>query len=228
MLAGIRFRLEQLRRRIVPETYEPDVAATIRRIVRPGDTCLDVGANVGALTRPLATAVGPGGRVIAYEAYPPTAEALRESLAAEGLGWVTVENVAVTDGGERTVWLYPGRNRWNGEWNIVGHDVEGRETAPEVEVTAVSLDDYLAAAERVDFVKIDVEGAEGRVLKGMQRLLRQARPFVLVEFHDDEGWAGRRYLLDAGYGLETLRGQPIPPNAGRVYHCLARPSEHSS
>jgi hypothetical protein len=75
----------------------------------------------------------------------------------------------------------------------------------------------------LDVAKIDFEGAESLVLAGMQRLLREARPVVLVEFHDDEGWEGRRHLLDAGYRLETLAGTPVAPDADRVYHCLARP-----
>jgi len=222
---ALRFRLGTLRLRLSGPTYEPKVVAAIKKNVRRGATCADVGANVGLITRVLAKAVGKRGQVIAFEAYPPTADRLRAALADEGLGRITVENMAVTDGAEPTAWLHSGRGRADGEWNVVGHDVDGRETPPELEVPATSLDEYISAGERLDFVKIDVEGAEGRVLAGMQRLLREARPLVLIEFHDDEGWDGRRHLLDAGYRLETLDGQPVPPGARRVYHCLARPPD---
>lgn len=212
-----------LKLRLFPPPYEPEVVAAIERNVLPGATCADLGAHVGAITRVLAGAAGRDGRVIAFEAYPPNADDLREALSAEGFGWVIVENLAVTDGAEQTVWLHSGRDRMSAEWNVVGHDVEGRETPPELEVRATSLDDYVPGGEPLDFVKIDVEGAEARVLAGMRRLLREAHPIVLVEFHDDAGWDGRRHLLDAGYRLETLEGQPVGPNASRVYHCLARP-----
>jgi hypothetical protein len=96
-------------------------------------------------------------------------------------------------------------------------------TPRELEVRAVSLDDYLPSGEPVQLVKIDVEGAEALVLAGMRRLLRESRPVVLVEFHDDVGWGGRRHLLEAGYRLETLDGEPVESDAGRLYHCLAKP-----
>jgi FkbM family methyltransferase len=212
-----------LKRRLFEPPYEPDVVAAIKRNVHRGAVCVDVGAYVGAITRVLAGAAGRKGRVVAFEAYPQNAEALRTALAREGLGWVTVENLAVTDGADPQVWLHPGRSRWGAEWNVVGHDVDGHAAPRELEVPATSLDDYLPAGDPLDFAKIDVEGAEGLVLAGMRRLLREARPVVLVEFHDDQGWAGRRHLLDAGYRLETLAGEPVAPDAGRIYHCLARP-----
>ena len=223
-MTTLRYRLGTLRLRLFPKPYEPEVVAAIKSIVRPGATCVDVGAFLGTITRVLADAAGRNGRVVAFEAYPPSAERLRSALAAEGLSWITVENVAVTDGAEPTVWLHTGRARLNAEWNVMGHDVDGNETPPELEVRAISLDDYLPSGEPLHFVKIDVEGAEARVLAGMQRLLAEARPVVLVEFHDEEGWAGRHRLLEAGYRLETLAGAPIGRDDSRVYHCLASPN----
>jgi FkbM family methyltransferase len=218
-----KFWLWKLKMQLFPAPYEPDVVAAIEQNVLPGATCADVGAHVGAITRVLARAVGSGGHVFAFEAYPPNAEDLRKTLSAKGLSWVTVENFAITDGTERTVWLHSGRDRTSSEWNVVGHDVDGRETPPELEVQAISLDDYLPAGAPLDFVKIDVEGAEARVLAGMRRLLREARPVILTEFHDDEGWNARHHMLEAGYSLETLAGEPISRDSKRVYHCLALP-----
>jgi hypothetical protein len=58
----------------------------------------------------------------------------------------------------------------------------------------------------------------------MTRLLDEARPVVLVEFHDDEAWAARRVLLDAGYELRDLEGRPVAEDAERVYQDLAAPA----
>ena len=71
---------------------------------------------------------------------------------------------------------------------------------------------------------VDVEGAEGLVLAGMRRVLREQRPVVAIEFHDDAGWAGRRELLDAGYQLAATDGSAVDPEGPRVYHVIARPS----
>jgi hypothetical protein len=107
----------------------------------------------------------------------------------------------------------------------VGADVEGRPTPAELEVGATSLDSYFAR-NPLEFVKLDVEGAEADVLRGMRRLLRGQRPTVAVEFHSDAGWAGRSELLDAGYRLETLAGEPadVGPLTARIYQLLAFPS----
>ncbi len=137
-------------------------------------------------------------------------------------GRVAVENVAVTDGATEWVTLHAGRRRVSQEWNVTGHDLEGRATPAEFEVPATSLDAYFVDGP-LDFVKLDVEGAEARVLRGMRRLLRERRPTLMVEFHTPEGWAGRSELLEAGYRLVTPAGEPVDAGVGavRVYHCVA-------
>ena len=87
----------------------------------------------------------------------------------------------------------------------------------------MSLDGWFSPGEPLQFVKIDVEGAEGLVLAGMRRLLREARPVLAVEFHDDDAWQARRELLEAGYGLSRTDGSTIDPEGARVYHVIARP-----
>ena len=203
-------------------TYEPDVQAYIRGLVRPGWTCADVGAHEGIYTRLLAELVGESGRVVAFEAHPENARRLRSSLGDEHRGRVTVENLAVTDGAEERVTLHPGRGRASQEWNVTGIDLEGRPTPGELNVPAVSLDAYFAEGS-LDFVKLDVEGAEALVLRGMRRLLREGRPAIVVEFHTREGWDGRTELLDAGYRLLTTTGDAIDagPEAARVYQVVA-------
>lgn len=205
--------------------YEPELQVAIARRVRPGWTCADVGAHHGIFTRLLAELVGENGRVVAFEAHPGNARRLRRSLGTRLRGRVTVENLAVTDGATERVMLHPGRGRATTEWNIVGADVDGRPTPPELEVGATSLDAYFAGAS-LEFVKVDVEGAEAAVLRGMRKLLRERKPTLAVEFHNEGGWAGRSELLDAGYRLETLAGEAIDAElqAERVYQCLALPA----
>jgi Methyltransferase FkbM domain len=133
--------------------------------------------------------------------------------------------VAVTDGAAPAVALHPGRGGASAEWNVVGVDVEGRPTTAELEVPATSLDAYFPPGERLDFVKIDAESAEAIVLVGMRRLLRDTRPAVALEFHDDRGWDARHTLLDAGYDLYALDGRRLATDAAREYHCVALPRQ---
>ena len=87
-----------------------------------------------------------------------------------------------------------------------------------------SLDSYFAERP-LHFVKLDVEGAEAAALRGMRLLLREGRPALAVEFHTEDGWAGREELLGAGYRFEGLGGESVDvgPMAKRVYQCLAFP-----
>jgi FkbM family methyltransferase len=204
------------------EPYEPEFTAAIERIVGPGWTCADVGAHVGNITETLVRLVGRYGRVVAFEAHPANVDQLRERFRRSRV--VEVVNAAVSDGASDRLALYAGRHDNSTEWNVLGHDVEGVPTRQVLEVQAVSLDGWFSPGARLDFVKIDVEGAEGLVLAGMRRVLREARPVLAVEFHDDEAWGSRQELLDAGYALSRTDGSSIDPAGERVYHVIARPS----
>lgn len=204
------------------EPYEPEFTAAIERVVQHGWTCADVGAHVGNITETLVRLVGKDGRVIAFEAHPANAAELRERFRRAPV--VEVVNAAVSDGTSDRLSLYAGRHDHSTEWNVVGHDVDGVPTRRELEVQAVSLDTWFVTGQQLQFVKIDVEGAEGLVLAGMQRVLREQRPVVAIEFHDDAGWAGRRELLEAGYRLSGTDGSPVDPDGPRIYHVIARPS----
>jgi FkbM family methyltransferase len=204
--------------------YEPQVCAAIRRLVKPNWICADVGANIGIITAILAEAVGPEGRVIAFEAFPNNTCVLRQRMNGLGFGKrVVVENVAVTDGSTSRVWLHAGRGRSSAEWNIMGHDVDGHPTPPEIEVDTISLDQYFKPEKPLHFVKMDIEGAAVLALAGMRRLLREQRPVMLIEFHDEPEWAARQHLLGAGYALFELEGQRVeaPSEAQRRYQCIA-------
>ena len=206
--------------------YEPDLLHLIQDLVKPGWICADIGANVGTITVLLAKRATSSGLVYAFEAHPENAEILRRNLKAENIANAKVENLIVADGSQERMWLYPGRGHSEAEWNIMGHDVEGNMTERELSVAAVSLDEYFPPDARLDFVKIDVEGAEAMVIKGMRRLLQQSKPIVFVEFHDEQGWAGRKYFFESGYDLYDMnrRRQEPQENAARLYHCYFLPS----
>jgi len=211
------------------EPYEPELRAALKSLVAPGSLCVDVGAHHGLITVFVAELVGPEGRVVAFEAHPDNAAVLRDAVNEAGVAdRVEIENLAVTDGATSQVSLHSGRRRASAEWNVVGTDVDGRETPSVLEVDAISLDQFFARGDsQPDLVKVDVEGAEAQVLAGMRRILRETRPAVALEFHNEEGWAGRAELFDAHYDLYTATGSHI--DAGReterVYHCVALPHE---
>jgi FkbM family methyltransferase len=218
----------------VPESYregsyEPEVCKAIMRIVKPGWVCVDVGAHTGYFTLLLAKLAGEQGRVIAFEAHPVNARSVDSNVKINGYETrAQVENIAVTDGSSNWVKLFPGRRHASAEWNILGHDLEGNLAQPELAVPATSLDAYFPPRSHVDFIKMDIERAEAQALRGMRRLLQECRAFVLVEFHDENGWAARQELFAAQcrlYDLTEGRWLDSEIDVQRVYHCLAVPKE---
>jgi len=198
-----------------------------------------LGANLGYFTLLLAKQVGRHGRVIAFEAHPDNVKQIAANVRLNSFeSWVNIENLAIADGSNSVVQLFPGRlySSFNGtepshcEWNIVGHDVEGNLTQAAFEVPATSLDAYFPPNSRLDFIKIDIEGAESQALPGMRRLLREAKPFVLIEFHGEKGWASRHELLNADYCLYDIeQAQWLPSDSDNpVYQCLALPKSRLS
>lgn len=159
--------------------YEPAETALLARSVRAGDVVLDIGANIGYFTLQLARHAGPQGRVVAFEPEPENVALLRRNVELNGYRTVEVVGAAVGDGPGTVTLHVAAENR--GDHRLFG-EADGR---PTLEVPMVSIDAYLAehGIERVDVVKIDVQGAEGLVFAGMRRLLAERPPrLLLVEF----------------------------------------------
>lgn len=209
--------------------YEAATVALIERIVEPGMVCVDCGAHMGYFTLLMAKLVGEGGQVYAFEAYPENADLVRANIELNGFeNRANVDNMCVSDGSKAYEALYPGRASSSAEWNIMGHDVDGQETAAQMVVPAKALDDCFPPVCKIDFIKMDIEGAEGKALAGMRRILMECRPSLFIEFHDDEGWKGRNELFASGYELyDAICTQWISASSthSRVYHCLAVPTE---
>ncbi len=211
--------------------WEADVIGALSTFIAEGWVAVDVGGHVGAFTTALARMVGPSGRVVVFEAHPDNARVIRQRVAASGLqGRVEIVGAAVTDGAASTVSLYEGRNGSSAEWNVLGIDVEGRHGLSRLVVPAISLDTYFGMERRIDFIKLDVEGAEHLALRGMVGVLARQRPILLIEFHPQTDYRECEGILRvAGYNVTMLDGTPVNfhPEVP-IFHALARPGSWQS
>jgi FkbM family methyltransferase len=151
------------------ETIEPHVLAVIEAHVQPGATTVDVGSNIGIHALALAAAVGPSGSVTCFEPAPHIAKALERTLQLNGFSDRTrVHREAVTD--------IPGHVTFyrahHGPMSSI-LSLPDFMAAEEFQVPATTLDDRIAPGSRVDFIKIDVEGAEPNVWRGMRRIIAE-------------------------------------------------------
>jgi FkbM family methyltransferase len=166
--------------------FERSTIAAYSRVIRPGDVVMDIGANIGAHTLPFARLVSSGGKVIAFE---PTAYAFGKlernvshnpDLAAR----LRLERIMLTDAEDaqpvpqlHSSWPLRAENRSRHATHLgVLADTTGAQ--------ATTLDEYVRRhrLERVDFLKIDVDGNECHVLRGSTQTLARYRPGILIEF----------------------------------------------
>jgi FkbM family methyltransferase len=159
--------------------YEPYVARHVRAMLRPGDTFVDIGANVGYFTLLAASLVGPEGTVIAFEPSPDNCRLLRRSLAQNGLTNVRLVEKAVAEAAHAV--SFSGGGADSNARILRAEEVQGREEHF-AHVEALTLDEALQGQPRVDLIKMDIEGAEPRAWQGMQGVLRQHRPVIISEY----------------------------------------------
>ena len=168
--------------------YESETSELIRRVLRPGDVAFDLGANAGYFTLLMASLVGPGGHVHSYEPNPALTKLLAESIALNQFeDRVTLNRVAVADRSSKSVKFYVSQLPSNSgvsaltpiDW-AVRDEVYVDER--NVLVDVVALDDYVRerGITRCDLLKIDVEGGEAAVARGMQFVLEKLRPRWII------------------------------------------------
>jgi len=140
--------------------------------IEKGDTVLDVGACIGDTTVTMAIKAGRTGKVIAVEPHPLNIEYLRLNLA-------DFDNVEIIS---KAIWNEKGIVKFNVHSTPTGHSIlEDKERDRHIEVPSDTLDN-LFADRRIDFAKIDVQGAEAQVLEGGDRFLETTRKLV-IETH---------------------------------------------
>jgi FkbM family methyltransferase len=146
-----------------------------------GATVIDVGASWGLFTYHLARRIGTSGQLFSFEPHPDNAPMLHK--LAKARPYVDFSPVAVSDEAGRAELLVPKhRNRLVTAQASLAHGFDGQNVGVEkIEVPTVRLDDEVAPAAHVDFVKIDVEGHEMSVLRGGSAMLRRSRPAILIE-----------------------------------------------
>ncbi len=178
-----------------------------RHAALPGLVCWDIGAHYGIYSVGLARAVGPTGRVEAFEPDPVSRRRLRWHRWLNRLSHLHVHSVAAS-AISHTARLY----QYAGFGDTTSHlpySNEQIEQVPYREITTVALDEWVDNGQipSPQFIKIDVEGHAGPALEGMRRTLASARPVVLLAIHtEEEHGAARSVLNGLGYSLAPLLG----------------------
>lgn len=157
--------------------YERELLALLQRFLRPGMTVADVGANIGYFSAISAGLVGSDGAVHAFEPVPRCFAQLRKNLAT--FGWARAYPCAIGDAvGHATIHFDEAESGW-------GSLLDDKELPSATEVDVMTLDAWAQHENltALDFIKIDAEGAEYRVLKGAHDVLLKLRPTIVAELN---------------------------------------------
>lgn len=169
-----------------------------RKILKRGDSVVDIGANIGALTLALSHIVGEEGRVLAIEAQPENFELLKRNVGTCALDNVFAVHVAF---GDRRGKIKVPRLAQMPHTNYGGIELD----MGDGEVDLTMLDEF-CPERRIDFMKIDVEGMEAAVLRGARKTIARYRPVLYVENdREEKSEELLRLLAELGYRVYEHR-----------------------
>jgi FkbM family methyltransferase len=178
-------------------TYELEVLKAVDERVKPGAICYDLGASIGYISLLMARKAQ---HVYAFEPAPHAIAILNEQAAANNLHNLTLVPTPISDS-VREVSFSVGDAAY-------GSGINEHETRfPVLKLKTTTLDIFAGENAAPDFIKIDVEGEEGRVLEGARGLLAGKRPTIVCELHSVEAAAHSLQVLhECGYRVSRLDG----------------------
>jgi len=198
----------------INKVYEEFETEMVKKIIKEGDAVVDIGANIGYYTLIFAKLVKNKGRVIAFEPEPNNFKLLEKNLEINGYKNVDINQKAVSSNTGRTT-LYLD------ETNLGGHTMGKKiPNQKSIEIDSIKLDDYFKNYDRkIDFIKMDVEGAEMEAIKGMFTILQNSHDIkILSEFDVNhlkkfnvkpEDFL--QILEDFGFNIYSLQKKKVKP-----------------
>ena len=205
-LAGCRWRHHRSHQYWIPMgLYEPQTARSIQGALSPGAVLFDIGANAGYFALVGSRSVGAQGFVVAFEPIAENADAIRAQLALNHVTNVDVVSVAASDVSGRAEFVLERRNTNSHLREVaIAHAASHPERIDIVET--ITVDEYVSkTGHRPSVIKIDVEGAEHKVLSGARQTLVQNHPLCVIATHSTELRQQCTKLLEyCGYRISRL------------------------
>lgn len=157
------------------EKYEPRLLEVIEKEIKPGEIVVDLGANIGYYTLIFARLVGEKGKVYAFEPDPENFALLKKNVEINGYKNVILVQKAISN--------QTGKTRlYLSDENVGDHQIfDSKYGRKSIEIETVTLDEYFKD-EAVDFVKIDIQGAEQAALEGATKFLQNKKLKIITEF----------------------------------------------
>lgn len=200
-------------------THEVPLQEALARELKAGQTFYDVGAHAGFFTLVGCKAIGPQGRCVAFEPMPENVESIREQIAVNSISRCEVVQAAVADRGGETTFCF------DASGSSMGHLADLGQQGNQIKVRTMTLDEAVNQFGPPDVLKLDVEGAEDKVIEGASKLLENRRPVWVIELHGPKQ-AGSviKFLAQRGYAFFELDGQKYRERQEFTHHVVAKPA----
>lgn len=163
---------------LVQKFYEPHVTSVIKSVLSPGMGFLDIGANIGYFSLMAASLVGSSGKVFSFEPSQHNCNCLYLSAKTNNFDNIDIYPFAVAE--KQATFIYDTTLGTNGCISEFDNNLTIEESRSLVR--SMVLDEVLRDVERINLIKIDIEGAEFRALEGAKEIFKKHRPLIISEF----------------------------------------------
>ncbi len=170
--------------------FEQDTVNAVLKLVKPGDTVFDIGANVGCHSLLFANLVGPEGKVVAFEPTDWGYKKLSRNFELNNYKNIKLEKLALSD-----CEAFSSEYKFRSQWFISG----ARTKKEKGFVNYITLDKYVEeqSINRINLIKIDVDGYECKIIRGGKNIIEKFKPVIIVELGDT-------WLRSVGDSIESL------------------------
>ncbi len=186
--------------------HEPITTELIKKNVKEGMVCIDLGCNLGYYAILESKLVGKTGKVIAFEPSPLTFKFFKENLSLNEISNVDSFNVAIGDVDGTIKFLVTEQSNWS---TVIQGDLPEYYKGRIIDVPLVTLDNFSKNhhVNKIDFIRMDIEGYEDKVIQGMTEIIKKFKPDLYLELHIPQMGIERttkflKKLQDGNYELE--------------------------
>jgi len=204
-------------------THEPNVMNVLNQTLKDDMFVIEIGSHIGYFSLYLSYKLKNKGKLILFECSPGVAKLLKRNLKLNNFDTFTkVEEMAVSDQNS-TIDLYITDNEEGATHSLIG-GLAGK--GSKIEIQTITLDNYFIKNDintKVDFIKIDAEGAEGLILRGAKDIIEKYKPLILIEMHTIDGSTyklAEELLREYDYTFEIFDHE----YEDIAYHILCKPN----
>ena len=211
--------------------HEKTIVNLVKNEIKKGDVVIDIGAHIGYYTVLFAKLVGPEGKVFAFEASPTNFEILKKNISVNGYKNVILNNKAVSDKNGKLTLYITGRTSTENFLFKPENFTNSSKIKQTVEIDSITLDDYFQDFDgEINFLKMDISGAEPRVMKGMSSILNKNNSLKIqqewwpnaIRTHGFEPDSHLKLLTEMGYKIYEIDGEKNKLNLATIEELMKK------